>query len=125
MDWEDSSGSSGEEEVEDMWNLHKAVSNFRDQGSTITRGSMRGLQLALSEGWLIQRARDMCSFSHDRYRQAAQAEADALPQSSIAKMSFRVLWTVSFSGFPEEIYRPFADYSDDVARDTNRHLSRR
>lgn len=97
MDWEDSSGSSSEEEVEDMWNLHKAVSNFRDQGSTNTRGSMRGLQLALSEGWLIQRARDMCSFSHDRYRQAAQAEADALPESSIAKMSFRVLWTILIS----------------------------
>lgn len=104
MDWEDSSGSSSEEEVEDMWNLHKAVSNFRDQGSTNTRGSMRGLQLALSEGWLIQRARDMCSFSHDRYRQAAQAEADALPESSIAKMSFRII-LMMLHEIPIDIYR--------------------
>lgn len=91
MDWEDSSGSTGsEDEGDDMWNLHKAVSNFRDTGSDITRGSMKGLQMALSEGWLIQRARDMCSFAHDRYRQAAQAEAEALSEESIAKMSFRV-----------------------------------
>lgn len=85
MDWEDSSGSSGNDE-----NLHKAVSNLRDTGSGTAKGSMKGLQLALAEGWLIQRARDMCSFAHDRYRQAAQAEAEALPEESTAKMSFRV-----------------------------------
>lgn len=92
MDWEDSSGSSGSEDesADDMWNLHKAVSNLRDNGAGNTRASMRGLQLALTEGWLIQRARDMCSFAHDRYRQAAQAEAEALPEETIAKMSFRV-----------------------------------
>lgn len=91
MDWEDSSGSSGsDEESEDMWNIHKAVSNIRETNSSGTRGSMRGLQMALAEGWLIQRARDMCSFAHDRYRQAAQAEAENLSQDTIAKMSFRV-----------------------------------
>jgi hypothetical protein len=51
---------------------------------------MRGLQVAISEGWLVQRARDMCSFAHDRYRQAAEAEALSLPNDIIAKMSFRV-----------------------------------
>jgi hypothetical protein len=91
MDWEDFSGSSGsDDEGDDMWNLHKAVSTLRETRSTATRASMRGLQMALAEGWLIQRARDMCSFAHDRYRQAAQAEAEALPEKSIAKMSFRV-----------------------------------
>ena len=91
MDWEDSSGSSGsDDEMDDMWNLHKAVTNLRETGSNNSRGSMRGLQMSLAEGWLIQRARDMCSFAHDRYRQAAQAEVDALPADSIAKMSFRV-----------------------------------
>ena len=91
MDWEDSSGCSGSnDERDDTWNLHKAVSNLRDTGSGGAKGAMKGLQMALAEGWLIQRARDMCSFAHDRYRQAAQAEADALPEESIAKMSFRV-----------------------------------
>jgi hypothetical protein len=92
MDWEDSNGSSGSEDdtPEDMWNLHKAVSNLRDNGAGYTRASMRGLQLALTEGWIIQRARDMCSFAHDRYRQAAQAETEALSEETIAKMSFRV-----------------------------------
>jgi|ERR1700722_1695319 len=73
-----SSGSSGSEE--------------ELQGTTpsTSRQSMRGLQVATTEGWLIQRARDMCSFAHDRYRQAAQTEADALPQETIAKMSFKV-----------------------------------
>jgi len=32
----------------------------------------------------------MCSFAHDRYRQAAQAEAERLPSEAIAKMSLRV-----------------------------------
>jgi hypothetical protein len=51
---------------------------------------MRGLQVAISEGWLVQRARDMCSFAHDRYRQAAEVEALSLPDDLLAKMSFRV-----------------------------------
>ncbi|KAF8630202.1 hypothetical protein AX15_003056 [Amanita polypyramis BW_CC] len=92
MDWEDSSSSGGsDDEMDDMWNLHKAVTNLRETGSNNAKGSMRGLQMALAEGWLIQRARDMCSFAHDRYRQAAQAEVDALPPDSIAKMSFRTI----------------------------------
>lgn len=88
MDWEDSSCNS-EEEPDDMWNLPKAFSNLRDTGSNNT-GSIRGLQLAIAEGWLITRARDMCSFSHDRYRQAAQTEAENLPKDVAARMSFRV-----------------------------------
>ncbi|KAG5646066.1 hypothetical protein DXG03_004489 [Asterophora parasitica] len=103
MDWEISSG--GEDETDDMWNLHKARSNLRDKGSSSsTRGSMRGLQLALAEGWLIQRARDMCSFAHDRYRQAAQMEADALPQDAIAKMSFRII-LMMLHEIPTDVYR--------------------
>jgi hypothetical protein len=70
---------------------------------------MRGLQMAIAEGWLVQRvyiasylpfgvlllsislgARDMCSFAHDRYRQAAEADAQMLPEESSARMRFRV-----------------------------------
>ncbi|CAA7259981.1 unnamed protein product [Cyclocybe aegerita] len=92
MDWEDSSGSSGsEDELDDMWHVHKAVSNLRETGSANTHRSMRGLQVALTEGWLITRARDMCSFAHDRYRQAAQAEAETLPREVLAKMSFKII----------------------------------
>lgn len=94
MDWDDSgeSSSSGtEEEQRDMWNVSKAVSTLKDnESSSTTRRSIRGLQTAIAEGWLVQRARDMCSFSHDRYRQAAQAEAERQPEESISKMSFRV-----------------------------------
>ncbi|TFK40893.1 dual-domain HisK/Mak2 protein kinase [Crucibulum laeve] len=105
MDWEDSTGSSGsDDEVDDMWNLHKAVSNLQETGSSTARGSMRGLQLALAEGWLIQRARDMCSFAHDRYRQAAQAEIEALPQETISKMSFRIILMMMHEN-PIDVYR--------------------
>jgi hypothetical protein len=123
MDWEDSSGSSGsEDEGDDMWNLRKAVSNLRDsKGSGAARGSMRGLQMALAEGWLIQRARDMCSFAHDRYRQTAQAEAEALPEGSIAKMSFRVCLACSARG---ELHQtPSIDYPNDAPRNSSRRLS--
>lgn len=100
VDWEDSSGSSAsEDEVDDIWNLHKAVNNLRD-GSNSSRGSMKGLQLALQEGWIIQRARDMCSFAHDRYRQAAQAEAAAMSPDVLARMSFRVGLPYYPGGYP-------------------------
>ncbi|KAF8746288.1 hypothetical protein AX14_000082 [Amanita brunnescens Koide BX004] len=105
MDWEDSSGSSGsDDEMDDMWNLHKAVTNLQQNGSNNARGSIRGLQLALAEGWLIQRARDMCSFAHDRYRQAARAEVDALPADSIEKMSFRIVLMMLHES-PVDVYR--------------------
>ena len=88
MDWEDSSGSSSDEDTDD-WTIPKSVRSAENMTST-SRGSMRGLQMAIQEGWLVQRARDMCSFTHDRFRQAAQAEAANLPAPVIAKMSFRV-----------------------------------
>lgn len=113
IDWEDSSGS--DEEADDKWNLHKAVSNFREKDSATTRGSMRGLQQALSEGWLIQRARDMCSFAHDRYRQAAQAAAAALTPEVVAKMSFRVRLTM-ISLFRFLNANTFLDCFDDASR---------
>ncbi|KAI0367509.1 histidine kinase [Pilatotrama ljubarskyi] len=107
MDWDDSgsSGSGTEEEHEDMWNVSKAVHNLKEKenGST-TRRSIRGLQTAIAEGWLIQRARDMCSFSHDRYRQAAQAEAESQPEETIAKMSFRIILMMLHESTPD-IYR--------------------
>lgn len=106
MDWEDSSGNGGgnEDVIGDMWNLHKAVSTLRETGPGNTHRSMRGLQLALTEGWLITRARDMCSFAHDRYRQAAQAEAERLPSEAIAKMSFRII-LMMLHETPIDVYR--------------------
>ncbi|KII94402.1 hypothetical protein PLICRDRAFT_695401 [Plicaturopsis crispa FD-325 SS-3] len=104
MDWEDSSGSSGSEEEEDMWNLSKALSNIKETSNASTRGSMRGLQAAIAEGWLVQLARDMCTFSHDRYRQAAQAEAESLSEETIAKMSFRII-LMMLHETPPEVYR--------------------
>ncbi|KAI0809255.1 histidine kinase [Irpex lacteus] len=89
MDWEDSSGSSSDEDTDD-WTIPKSVRSAENMTST-SRGSMRGLQMAIQEGWLVQRARDMCSFTHDRFRQAAQAEAASLPESVTSKMSFRII----------------------------------
>ncbi|KAF9056453.1 histidine kinase [Panaeolus papilionaceus] len=104
MEWEDASGSTSEDEVEDMWGMHKAASNLRDVGSTNSHRSMRGLQVALAEGWLITRARDMCSFAHDRYRQAAQAEVENLTDESISKMSFRIVLMMLHEN-PKDVYR--------------------
>ncbi|KZV95615.1 STKc type histidine kinase [Exidia glandulosa HHB12029] len=53
--------------------------------------SVRGLHLATSEGWLVQRARDMCSWTHDRYRQAALESLAMLPPSTLEKMSLRIV----------------------------------
>ncbi|GJE87861.1 histidine kinase [Phanerochaete sordida] len=105
MDWDDS-GSSSDDDTDGLSNVTRAVSQMgpNDASPSTTRGSMRGLQLAIHEGWLVQRARDMCSFAHDRYRQAAQAEAQALPEGSIAKMSFRIIMMMMHEPIPD-IYR--------------------
>lgn len=85
-----SSSSSSDFETEDDQSSDSLLPTSRGSSTSGTRRSMRGLQIAISEGWLVQRARDMCSFAHDRYRQAAEAEAVNLPHDLIAKMSFRV-----------------------------------
>ena len=87
VDW--SSGSEGDEEPVETWDFAKALSTVDDESANIGK-SIRGHQIAISEGWLVNRARDMCSFTHDRYRQAAQAELDALPEETVAKMSLKV-----------------------------------
>ena len=92
MDHDSPSGSSGSDfdTEDDRSSNSRPVPTIREKSTSATRRSMRGLQIAISEGWLVQRARDMCSFAHDRYRQAAEAEALSLPDDIIAKMSFRV-----------------------------------
>ncbi|KAF7784549.1 hypothetical protein Agabi119p4_714 [Agaricus bisporus var. burnettii] len=109
MDLDDSSDSRGDEETNHRRDLQKAVTHLENVDSNFTRSSMRGLQLALSEGWLIQRARDMCSFTHDRYRQAAQAEMESLPPDITANMSFRIIVTMLHEN-PSDIYR-IAEYA--------------
>lgn len=108
MDWEDtslSSSSSSEEEHDDMWDVSKAVSTISDNvHSSTSRRSIRGLQNAIAEGWLVQRARDMCSFAHDRYRQAAQAELEDIPEDAVSKMSFRIILMMLHEATPD-VYR--------------------
>lgn len=91
-DESNSSGSSGEEDGEERgWSIARAVSNVPDTAPMgNASASMRGLQRAIDEGWIIQRARDMCSFAHDRYRQAAQADVASLSDDVFAKMNLRV-----------------------------------
>ncbi|KAJ7693555.1 dual-domain HisK/Mak2 protein kinase [Mycena rosella] len=106
IDGEDSnSGSSGEEEGEERWSIARAVSNVPDTAPMASASaSMRGLQMAIDEGWIMQRARDMCSFAHDRYRQAAQADAASLSEDVVAKMSFRII-LMMMNELPIDVYR--------------------
>ncbi|KAI0307475.1 histidine kinase [Multifurca ochricompacta] len=92
MDHDSPSGSSSSDfDTEDDRSSRESIHTFREKPTSTTRRSMRGLQIAIAEGWLVQRARDMCSFAHDRYRQAAEAEALSLPDDLIVKMSFRII----------------------------------
>ncbi|TRM62878.1 histidine kinase [Schizophyllum amplum] len=108
MDKEESSssGSENDTDTDDVWSAHKAAPVTAPGAA---RGSMRGLQTALAEGWLVQRARDMCSFAHDRYRLAAQAELDSLRPEALAKMSFRIILMMMQQPQPD-LYR-IAEYS--------------
>jgi hypothetical protein len=87
MDW--SSGNEGDEEPVETWDFTNALSTANEESTNIGQ-SIRGQQIAISEGWLVNRARDMCGFTHDRYRQAAQAELDVFPEETVAKMSLKV-----------------------------------
>ncbi|KAJ3713607.1 histidine kinase [Lentinula raphanica] len=102
MDWEDSSGSSGSDEDDTFFNLRRNAES--SSPNTASRSSMRGMQLALVEGWLIQRARDMCSFAHDRYRQAVQAEANSLSEEARSKMSLKII-LMMLHETPVDVYR--------------------
>ncbi|KAG1716795.1 hypothetical protein ID866_393 [Astraeus odoratus] len=100
IDWEDSSGSSSEEEADDPWNLSRAISMLKHR-SPNSGDAIRGLQGAINEGWLVQRGREMCTFAHDRYRQAVQQEAGALPETVLSRMSFRVILAVLHDAVPD------------------------
>jgi hypothetical protein len=84
--WEDATtGTVGDDDMGEF-DVSKA---FQEHAQSNTgRESMRGLQIAIQEGWLIQRGRELCSFSHDRYHQAARDLGAA--DWPIAKMSYRV-----------------------------------
>lgn len=56
--------------------------------SNTGRESMRGLQIAIQEGWLNQRGRELCSFTHDRYLHAAHDLARN--EWPVSTMSYRV-----------------------------------
>lgn len=89
MEWEDSSSSSSDEEGEDAWNVSKVISVLKHRRSN-AGDFIRGLQGAIDEGWVVHRGREMCTFAHDRYRQAVQQEASLLPDQVLSRMSFRV-----------------------------------
>jgi hypothetical protein len=85
MHWEDSTtGAQGDNNAD----FSKAFREHASMQTNSGRESMHGLQVALQEGWLVQRGRELCSFSHDRYHQAARDLAKA--EWPVAKMSYRV-----------------------------------
>lgn len=70
--------------------LESDIDDIVVPGAGYSRASMRGLQQVLAQGWLIQRARDMCSFTHDKYRQAATHMASQLPDIILMQMSLQI-----------------------------------
>lgn len=85
MHWDDTGSSSSDEDMDYASSKSDAESNAHSKWSTVA------LQKCIEDGWLVQRARDKCSFAHDRYRQAAQAEVASLPEIVRAKMSYKIV----------------------------------
>ncbi len=88
IDWDNSSGSSGSDDDSDAsWSfaISKVADEIKESSINPTRNSMKGFKVPLLKGWLVQRARDMCSFSHDRYRQAAITEAENLSEDTVSQ----------------------------------------
>jgi hypothetical protein len=85
--WEDANvGWTADDETEDL-DLSKVIREHA-QSSNAGRESMRGLQIAIQEGWLVQRGRELCSFAHDHYMHASYTYATA--EWPVPKMSLRV-----------------------------------
>ncbi|KZP00739.1 histidine kinase [Calocera viscosa TUFC12733] len=74
MDWEEANGNDDSDSDE----------------SKTSRGSMQGLQMALSEGWLVHRGRETCAFSHDRFRQAAVTFTEHMPPDVVMSMNLKI-----------------------------------
>lgn len=93
MEWEFCGNSSDEDDTGSEPRISKATTCIIDtiQGP----GLMRGLQTAITEGWLVVRARETCSFAHDRYRFSVTTETERLPAESIANISLKVTSDVS------------------------------
>lgn len=84
-----SSGSEAEED--DDWNVTEVATHLKERESmrekdkdnkekeTSNRSPIKGMHVAIAEGWIVNRGRDECTFAHDRYRQAAEAEAATIP----------------------------------------------
>lgn len=83
-------GSSDEDENEDLRQIPRAISNSI-QASVNTRQSTYGLQKAIAEGWLVDRARETCFFTHDRYRHAVENEIANMPKESTARLSLKII----------------------------------
>jgi hypothetical protein len=93
MEWESCGNSSDEDDMGNEPRISKATTCTTD---TDIQG-MRGLQTAISAGWLVVRARETCSFTHDRYRFSVAAETEQLPAESVATISLKVISDVSLS----------------------------
>ena len=104
MDLEENAGND-DSNADEQWTVSLLA---RNKAPNFTHRSMRGLQQALKEGWLVQRvrqagysvlyssqsiqqARDMASFSHDRYRQAALQVARQMPDGGEVRMAFKAI----------------------------------
>jgi hypothetical protein len=96
----DSQAEDAEEDARDTPASHESSSEpDRDAGDIVSttvgysRASIRGLQQVLAQGWLIPRARDMCGFTHDKYRQAATHMASQLPDLDVMHMCLKVIYS--------------------------------
>ncbi|KAG9055946.1 hypothetical protein FS842_000718 [Serendipita sp. 407] len=73
----------------DTYRDHEADRDQHTPMNGFTRPSLRGLQQVVAQGWIIQRARDMCSFTHDKYRQAATHMASQRPDVTVMRMCLK------------------------------------
>ncbi|KZT56029.1 hypothetical protein CALCODRAFT_550887 [Calocera cornea HHB12733] len=93
MDWEEANGNDDSDSDE----------------SKSSRGSMQGLQMALSEGWLVHRGRETCAFSHDRFRQAAVTFTEHMPPDVVMGMNLKI--AVVLLQQPDPDYFRVADFA--------------
>jgi hypothetical protein len=88
-------GDRGGDEDEYTTPISKGIPSSIRADITANYGVIYGLQESIAAGWLVDRARETCSFAHDRYRHAVESEIEKMSKESTARISLKVYFVMS------------------------------
>lgn len=96
MEWTDCSGSDSEDEGASLVSAIEEALDSSANKSHLPNQLMRGLQIAVSEGWLVDHTQETCWFAHDRYRNVVEAEIGTMSKDIFEKIHLKVYISIAY-----------------------------